>query len=241
MDALDIIHAAKNPAMNTYKIDDAKESVRSAIDCAYRLAEQQLPTGPDYQQLVDDVTDKILKSYPYITSQEVMLVAEAGVAGELGNRVRPSAAAFFGWLAAYMASDLRKETIRNYRRNNGADPASRSLLPDEIAELNRKAEVRALRTLWAEFKRDGKFAADHLDGYVAMACDGFMKRNIMTVTEENWRQAKELAQRAALRKMGSNWVNRALPYDPVFLTKRMMLTMCFTGLKNAGYELEVNA
>ncbi|WP_406039234.1 hypothetical protein, partial [Succinimonas sp.] len=162
-------------------------------------------------------------------------------AGELGTRTRPSAAAFFGWLAAYMASDLRKETIRNYRRNNGADPASRLLLPDEVAELNRKAEVRALRTLWAEFNLSGKFAADHLDGYVAMACDGFMKRNIMTVTEENWRQAKELAQKAALRKLGSNWVNRALPYDPVFQAKRMMLTMCFTGLRNAGYELEVNA
>lgn len=240
MDSYDIIHAAQNQALNTYPPADAKEAIRASIDRAYNLAEVQRPDALDYEQTIDNVTQKILTSYPYLTAQEVALVVDAGVSGELGGRTKPSAAAFFGWLAAYVNSDIRKEAIRNYRRNNTGDPAARMKTPDEVAELNRRAEVRALRTLWAEFKDTGKFA-DHLDGYIAMACDAFLKRRYMTVTDEHWNMAKEAARKEAQRSLGSGWINRALPYDPVFKTKRIMLAMCFQGLKDAGYDLTIES
>lgn len=227
--------------MNTYTVDDGKEVIRAVVDRAYTLSEVAQPGAIDYQRTIDDIHDKVLRSYGYLTGQELTLIAEAGVAGELGGRTRPSAAAFFGWIAAYVGGDLRKETIRNYRRNNTGDPASRLNTPDEIAELNRQAEVRALQTLWAEFKDLGHFAADHLDGYIAMACDAFMKRGYMQVTDEHWAQARAAARKEAQRALGSSWIDRTLPYDPIFRTKRIMLAMCFRGLVNAGYELEVNA
>lgn len=241
MDQYDIIHAAQGRAMNTYTVDDGKEVIRAVVDRAYTLSEVAQPGAIDYQRTIDDIHDKVLRSYGYLTGQELTLVAEAGVAGELGGRTRPSAAAFFGWIAAYVGSDLRKETIRNYRRNNTGDPASRLKTPDEIAELNRQAEVRALQTLWQEFKDLGHFAADHLDGYIAMACDAFMKRDYMQVTDEHWAQARAAARKEAQRALGSSWIDRALPYDPIFRTKRIMLAMCFRGLVNAGYELTINA
>lgn len=241
MDSYDIIHAAQNQALNTYPPADAKETIRASVDRAYNLAEVQRPGAIDYEQTIDNITGKILTSYPYLTAQEIALVADAGVAGELGGRTKPSAAAFFGWLASYVNSDIRKEAIRNYRRSNTGDPATREPTRAEKDEMNRRAEVRALRTLWQEFKDRGRFASDHLDGYIAMACDAFIKRRYMTVTDEHWRMAKEAARKEAHRALGSGWIDRALPYDPVFKTKRIMLAMCFQGLKDAGYELEVNA
>lgn len=240
MDTYDIIHAAQNPAMNTYKPDDAKEAIRSSVDRAYKLAEVQLPVALEYEQLIDNITDKVLASYPYLTSQEVALVADSGVAGELGGRTKPSAAAFFGWLAAYVNSDTRKEAIRNYRRNNTYDPASRMKTPDEVAELNRQAEVRAIRSLWNEYKSLGRISSDHLDGYVAMACDGALKRGLFAVQDEHWKMARKQAEKERLRQLGPSWIGRALPYNPVFLVKWVLLEMCFRGQEQTGRDLVVN-
>lgn len=240
MDPLDIIHAAQNSALNTYPEADAKEAIRASIDRAYRLAEVQLPASLEYQDMVENVTHKILYSYPYLTAQEVALVADAGVAGELGGRTRPSAAAFFGWLAAYVNSDTRKEAIRNYRRGNTHDPSASTLTRSEKDELNRQAEVRAINALWREFEKHGRILDDHLDGYVAMAMDGFQKRNIINITEENWKQARELAEKLYRRQQRIPF-NAVLGFSPEFKTKRVMLEMCFRGLQNAHYHLKIDA
>lgn len=241
MDQYDIIHAAQGRAMNTYTVEDGKEAIRAVVDRAYNLSEVAKPSAIDYEQTVDDIHDKVLRSYGYITSRELALIAEAGVAGELGGRTRPSAAAFFGWIAAYVASDLRKETIRNYRRNNAGDPASRLKTPDEIAELNRAAEQRAILALWQEYKTSGHISDDHLDGYVAMAMDGATKRGLFAIRDEHWKQAKAQAVERAQRRIGGTWVNRVLPYNPIFQTKRVMLEMCFAGQLATGRDLIVNA
>ena len=241
MEAFDYIQAAKGSRLMDRSQEDRTEMVRVAVERAFELKGMTKPSNSDLQFIINETEKQVASRYPYMTGQELTIITERGVAGDLTHETKPTASAIFGWMVKYMNEDARKEALRNYQRNLRWNGEQHGPSPDEVAELNRKAEARALRTLWAEFKRDGKFAADHLDGYVAMACDGFMKRNIMNVTEENWRQAKDLAQRAALRKLGSNWVDRALPYDPVFQTKRVMLAMCFKGLVNAGYELEVTA
>lgn len=227
--------------MNTYTVDDGKEVIRAAVDRAYSLSEVAQPGAIDYQRTIDDIHDKVLRSYGYITGQELALIAEAGVAGELGGRTRPSAAAFFGWIATYIASDLRKETIRNYRRNNTDDPASRLKTPDEVAELNRAAEQRAILSLWQEYKTTGKFADDHLDGYIAMAMDGIEKRGLFTIRDDDWAYARKLAEEERRRQLGPSWIDRALPYSPVFRTKRHMLLMCFHGQLGTGRDLIVNS
>lgn len=241
MDQYDIIHAAQGRALNTYNESDVKESIRAVVDRAYTLAEVQQPGALEYEQVIDNVTDKVLRSYPYLTQQELALVVDAGVAGELTRQTRPSAAAIFGWIAAYVASDLRKETIRNYRRNNTGDPASRLKTPDEIAELNRAAEQRAILALWQEYKTSGHISDDHLDGYVAMAMDGATKRGLFAIRDEHWKQAKAKAVERAQRRIGGTWVNRVLPNNPIFQTKRVMLEMCFAGQLATGRDLIVNA
>ena len=243
MDSYDIIHAAQNRAMNTYTLEDAREALRASIDRAYKLAEVPLPTALEYEQLVGNITDKVLRSYPYLTSQEVALVADAGVAGELGGRTRPSAAAFFGWLAAYVGSDIRKEAIRNYRRGNTHDPSASEPTRAEKDELNRQAEVRALRTLWDEFKANGRILeTEHFRGYVAMAMDGFTKRNIMQLTPENWDAARKQADLNRRRfQLASTGLRAVAPDVPDSIVKWTMLEMCFQGLANANYELTITA
>lgn len=243
MDSYDIIHAAQNRAMNTYTLEDAREALRASIDRAYKLAEIPLPTALEYEQLVGNITDKVLRSYPYLTSQEVALVADAGVAGELGGRTRPSAAAFFGWLAAYVGSDTRKEAIRNYRRGNTHDPSASEPTRAEKDELNRQAEVRALRTLWAEFKKNGRILeTEHFRGYVAMAMDGFEKRGIMRLTPENWEAARKVVRENRRRwDLGTLGFRAAAPDVPGSVVKWAMLEMCFRGLVNANYELELQS
>lgn len=243
MDSYDIIHAAQNSALNTYPEADAREAIRASIDRAYRLAEVQVPAALEYQDMVENVTHKILYSYPYLTAQEVALVADAGVAGELGGRTRPSAAAFFGWLAAYVGSDTRKEAIRNYRRGNTHDPSASEPTRTEKDELNRQAEVRALRTLWAEFKTHGRILeTEHFRGYVAMAMDGFEKRGIMRLTPENWEAARKVVRENRRRwDLGALGFRAAAPDVPGSVVKWAMLEMCFRGLVNANYELDINS
>ena len=241
MDPFDIIHAAQNRAMNTYPLADAKEAIRANIDRAYRLAEVQLPTALEYQDLVDNITNKILTSYSYLTSQEVALVADYGVAGELGGRTKPSAAAFFGWLAAYVNSDTRREAIRNYRRSNVSDPATRLLTPSETADLNRQAGIRGLRALWAEYKTHGRILErEHLRGYVASICDAALEFDLFDVTPESWAMAREEAQKERRRLLG-NVFDAALPYSDEMLTKWCLLEMCFEGQRATGRDLIVNA
>lgn len=242
METLDIIHAAQGRSLNAYPIDDARESVRSHVDRAYNLAEVPLPNGPDYEVLVNEITDKILKSYPYMTSQELALVAESGVAGELGGRTRPSAAAFFGWIASYMNSDLRKEAIRNYRRGNSGDPASRLLTPDERATLNRQAGVRMLTTLWNEYKRLGRISDDHLDGYVAGAYDYAMECGLFNVSPEFVEKARMQAKTDWQRRSRMTGLAAMLnEYVPQFHMKRILLGWCFNGQRNTGKDLVIPA
>lgn len=242
MDSYDIIQAAHGAAMNTYTEQDAQEVIRNVIDRTYRQAETPLPDGPVYQQMVEDLTAKIVRSYPYMTSQEVALVSEAGLAGELGPRTKPSTAAFFGWLAAYAASDVRKEAIRNYRRNASA-PDARELSRAEKDELNRQAEARAIRSLWAEYKANGRILeTEHLRGYVAMAMDGLAKRRIFDITDEHWAIAREEAKHNRHRLMrGALGFMGAAPDVPDSVLKWTMLEMCFEGQLATGRDLVINA
>ena len=208
MDAHDYIQAAKAGTIMDRTQEDRTEIIRTAVSRAFSLKGLPLPSGVDYELITTEVERKIVSTYPYMTGPELTYITERGVSGELTKETRPTASAIFGWMAAYMNGEERKE---------------------------------ALRTLWAEFKDSGRFAADHLDGYIAMACDAFIKRRYMTVTDEHWRMAKEAARKEAQRSLGSGWINRALPYDPVFKTKRIMLAMCFQGLKDAGYDLTIES
>jgi len=241
MDTHDIITAASNPAMNTYRQEDATEAVRSGVDRAYGLADVALPDAILYEQMVKDVTDKILRSYPYITSQEFVLVCESGVAGELGGRTKPNTAVIFGWLANYVNGDLRKEAIRNYRRGNRQDPSTTPLTRAEVDELNRAATVRAINVLWREYRDTGRLADDHLDGYCAMAMDGCIERDLFSIGEEHWKAAKEYAAKQYRRQNGLRGIGAVLNYSPVFKTKRRLLEMCFAGQKATGRDLIVSA
>ncbi len=240
MESFDYIQAAKGSRIMDREQDDRTEMVRVAVTRAYELKGMAKPSGADLQFIINETERKIASMYPYMTGQELTIITEQGVAGELTRDTRPSASSIFGWMAAYMTGDARKEALREYQRNLRWHGEQHGPSPEDVEELNRRAEVRALRALWAEFKDTGKFA-DHLDGYIAMACDAFLKRRYMTVTDEHWKMAKEAARKEAHRALGSGWIDRALPYDPVFKTKRIMLAMCFQGLKDAGYELTIDA
>lgn len=242
MDSFDIINAAKGTPFNRYTPEDAKETVRSHVDRAYNLAEVPVPDALAYEQLIKDITEKIIKSYSYMTSQELALVVESGVAGELGGRTRPSAAAFFGWIASYMNSDLRKEAIRNYRRGNSGDPASRLLTPDERATLNRQAGVRMLTTLWNEYKRLGRISEDHLDGYVAGAYDYAMECGLFNVSPEFVEKARMQAKTDWQRRSRMTGLAAMLnEYVPQFRMKRILLGWCFNGQRNTGKDLVIPA
>lgn len=241
MESFDYIQAAKGSCLMDRSQEDRTEMVRVAVTRAYELKGLPLPSGADLQFIINETERKVASMYPYMTGQELTILTEQGVAGELTRDTRPSASAIFGWMAAYMNGDARKEALRNYRRNIQWHGEQDGPSPAEVAELNRAAEQRAITALWREYRTTGKIADDHLDGYVAMAMDGAVKRGLFAIRDEHWEHARNLARRDRLRQMGSSWVNSALPYDPVFLTKRHLLLMCFAGQKATGRDLVVNA
>jgi hypothetical protein len=134
--------------------------------------------------------------------------------------------------------------MRTYRRTlQWNDRRDTELTREEKDELNRQAEVRALRTLWDEFKTHGRILeTEHFRGYVAMAMDGFTKRNIMQLTPANWEAARQQADRNRRRfQLASLGLRAVAPDVPDSIVKWTMLEMCFQGLANANYELTINA
>ena len=244
MDAHDYIIAAKGGAIMDREQQDRTEIIRTAVSRAFGLKGLPLPSGVDYELITTEVEKKISGAYPYMTGQELTYITEMGVAGELTKETRPTASAIFGWMAAYMNSEERKEAIRTYRRTlQWNDRRDTELTREEKDELNRQAEVRALRTLWDEFKANGRILeTEHFRGYVAMAMDGFTKRNIMRLTPENWDAARKQADHNRRRfQLASTGLRAVAPDVPDSIVKWTMLEMCFQGLANANYELTITA
>lgn len=242
MDSNDYIIAAKGQCLTNCTPEDRAESIRTAVDRAYNLKGMPRPSGVDYETIVTEVERKVVNAYPYMTSQELAWITERGVAGELTKETRPTASAIFGWMHAYMNDDLRKEAIRNYRRNaSGSDTRLRT--PQEISELNRQAEARALRTLWAEYKVHGRILEDeHLRGYVAMAMDGLVRRGLFSITAEHWETARREARNNRHRLLRSAFgIMAAAPDVPGSIVKWTMLEMCFSAQLATGRDLIVKA
>lgn len=241
MEQFDYIQAAKGSRIMDRSQEDRAEMVRVAVTRAYELRGMPTPSGSDLQFIINETEKKIAAMYPYMTGQELTILTEQGVAGELTRDTKPTASAIFGWMAAYMTSDARKEALRNYQRNLHWNGDQHGPSEDDVAELNRQAEVRALRTLWAEFKTHGRILeTEHFRGYVAMAMDGFEKRGIMRLTPENWEAARKVVRENRRRwDLGTLGFRAAAPDVPGSVVKWAMLEMCFRGLVNANYELEI--
>ena len=240
MDYHDYIQAAKGDVILDRTPADRAELISMAVDRAFTLRGMAKPDTIARDFIVTELDKKISTNYRYLTAQELTYIAEMGVAGELTRDMKPTASAFFGWIAAYINSDARKEALRDYQRNLRWNGEHNGPTQNDVAELNRQAEVRAINSLWREFEKNGRILDDHLDGYVAMAMDGLSKRNIINITEENWKQARVLAEKLYRRQQGIPF-NAVLGFSPEFKTKRVMLEMCFQGLKNGGYDFKVTA
>jgi len=240
MDYHDYIQAAKGDVILDRTPADRAELISMAVDRAFTLRGMAKPDTIARDFIVTELDKKISTNYRYLTAQELTYIAEMGVAGELTRDMKPTASAFFGWIAAYMNSDARKEALREYQRNLRWNGEHNGPTQNEVAELNRQAEVRAINSLWREFEKNGRILDDHLDGYVAMAMDGLSKRNIINITEENWKQARVLAEKLYRRQQGLPF-NAILGFSPEFKTKRVMLEMCFRGLQKANIYLKVTA
>ena len=239
MDSFDYIQAAKGQALMTCTPEDRAESIRAAVDRAFNLKAIPKPSGVDYETIITEVEKKVANAYPYMTSQELAWITERGVAGELTRDTKPTASAIFGWMYAYMNDDLRKEAIRNYRRNGLRDTSAEPSRAEKD-EMNRQAEIRALRTLWAEYKANGRILDDHVPGFVAMAMDRAVALNLFAIGPEHWKLAAEKGAELCRRRTGLGGLGAALPYEPVFHTKWAMLEMCFNGQRKTGRDLVVN-
>jgi hypothetical protein len=243
MDYHDYIQAAKGDVILDRTPADRAELISMAVDRAFTLRGMAKPDTIARDFIVTELDKKISTNYRYLTAQELTYIAEMGVAGELTRDMKPTASAFFGWIAAYMNSDARKEALREYQRNLRWNGEHNGPTQNDVAELNRQAEVRALNALWAEFCTHGRILeTEHFRGYVAMAMDGFEKRGYMKLTPENWDAARKLVRKHAHRfNLHATGYRAAAPDVPDSALKWTMLEMCFQGLKNGGYDFKVTA
>lgn len=241
MDSFDYIQAARGSALMDRSTEDRTELIRTAISRAYSLKGLPIPQAVDYENIVRETEAKISSSYKFMTGQELSIIVELGVAGELTKETRPTASAIFGWMSAYINGEARRAALREYHNRNRGDQ-ERLLTPAETAELNRQAEVRGINALWNEYKQHGRILEnEHLRGYVAMVCDGLVARHVFDIRPEHWELARKKADENRHRLMRSTIFDRALGYNAEMLAKWCMLEMCFGALVKSGRELEISA
>jgi len=240
MDSHDIMIALRGQALNTYDLDDFREVVRINIDRAYTLADVKRPELPViYEQLVKEVEDKLWRSYGYLTSQELALVCEAGVAGELGRQTKPTAAAIFSWLAAYYGSDIRKEAVRDIRRRSNAEVKQDGPSGEDLERANWLATVRAIGYLWEEYRMEGRIREDHEDGWVAhCAFDGLAERGLVKLSAEDWESARREARSLYRQQQGIRAVGSLIGVDaPESKVKRLLVPVVFRKAVEDGVDI----
>ncbi len=232
MDAEEIKLALRGKALRNYDRDTLKEVVRTAVTKAYGLKGLALPLEGELALMVDEISGKISRSYSFITSQELFIIVEAGVTGEVGRDSRVSCASFFGWIAGYVASDIRKDVIRGYRTATRPSPYD----VDTINEMNRQAEVRGINGLWGEYKDNGMLLDGHLDGYCAMVYDALVSRGRVAVGQNVIEEARRRAK-SELRRMGSTRTLKDGSLD--MKVKKHLLLLCFDYFRRNGKELSI--
>ena len=232
MDAEEIKLAIRGTALRNISKDSLKETVRTAVVKAYGLKGISLPIEAELAIMVDEIAGKIDRSYSFLTSQELFIIVEAGVTGEIGRDSRVSCAAFYGWMAGYVSSDLRREVIKGLRQPS--KPALYDI--DTLNEMNRQAEVRSINRLWAEYKENGRMLEGHLDGYCAMVYDALVARGKVRVGPEVVEAARKKA-REEFRRIGSTRTVR--DGDMGAKVKKHLLMMCFGYFLKKGMDISI--
>ena len=232
MDADEIKIALRGTALRNVTMDSLKETVRTAVVKAYGLKGLPLPIEAELGLMVDEIAGKVYRSYGFLTSQELFIIVEAGVTGEIGKDSRVTCASFFGWLSGYVASDLRKEVIRGLRQPS--KPALYDL--DTVKEMNRQAEVRGINHLWREYKEYGILLEGHIDGYCAMVYDAIIARWGFRFDGK----VVDAARKKALAEMRRNGSTRTLKDgDLGTKVKKHLLSMCFQYCAKKGVDLSI--
>lgn len=232
MDGKEIIMAATGQTFGALMLHTRLETVKANVVRAYGLRGLPVPDETELSSMTREIEAKIGRSYRHMTPAELALVMEAGVSGELGKDVRITCASVFGWIASYMASDVRKEALRTGMRMRSS---RRDMLPEEqLKEMNEAAEIRGAQNLWIEYKANRSLAPEHLDGYVAMVCDALMERGHIRPNQAAWALARKKAAAEAKRQSGDLRFSDCLH---VYKEKKFILLMYFEELYKRQSDL----
>lgn len=232
MDAEEIKLALRGKALRSIDNGTIKELVRTALVKAYGLKGFPLPVEAEIALMVDEIAGKIGRSYSFLTSQELFIIVEAGVTGEIGRDTRVSCASFFGWIAGYVASDIRKDVLKGLRQ-----PQKQPLYDiDTVNEMNRQAEIRGINYLWGEFKEYGRLLDGHLDGYCAMVYDAIIARWGFRFGND----VMDAARSKAIAEMRRSREARTLKDGSLDAkVKKHLLLMCFRHCSKKGVDLSI--
>ena len=232
MDGNEIILAATGQPFGAMMLHTRLDTVRANIVRAYGLRGLGVPDNMELESMTKEVTSKIDRSYRHMTAAELAMVMEAGVSGELGKDVRITCASIFGWIAAYMSSDLRKEALRTGMRMRSPQ---RDLLPaEQVKAMNSAAEVRGAKLLWEEYKANGCLAPEHLDGYLEMVCNGLLRRGYITPNRAAWIEAEKKVKAEERRVVNGRSLSDCLKARK---EKKYILLMYFGELMSQQREL----
>lgn len=233
MDGKEIIQAATGQKFGAMMLHTRLETVKANVVRAYGLRGLPVPDETELTSMTREIEAKIGRSYRHMTPGELALVMEAGVSGELGKDVRITCASVFGWIASYMASDVRREALRTGMRMRASEETD--LLSDaKLKAMNEAAEIRGARALWTEYKTTGGLAPDHLDGYLGMVCDGLVRRGYIRPNDAAWEAARKKA-RAEEKRHGGVLQLSGFLHAPK--EKKFILLMYFAELSKRRMEL----
>lgn len=232
MDGKEIIQAATGQKFGSMMSHTRLETVKANVVRAYGLRGLPVPDATELASMTREIEAKIERSYRHMTPAELALVMEAGVSGELGKDVRITCASVFGWIASYMASDVRREALRTGMRMR---PSERDMLPEEqLKAMNEAAEIRGAQALWAEYKANGSLASDHLDGYIEMVCNGLIRRGHIRPNNAAWDVARKKARAEERRQVGGRTLSDCLHARK---EKKFILLMYFDELCKRRVDL----
>jgi hypothetical protein len=156
-----MIEAALQPKINEQPALDVVNIFVSIVTTAYTRAGYKMPDIDTLALYADEFYTSLLEKFPRVSIPEVREALKEGVYGEYGEFTGLNPKTFMQFIKGYIASNTRKEAVKQFESKKLFLIAQRELTPDERDKYNKDF----VNDLFADHIK-GTLVADYVPSFI---------------------------------------------------------------------------